>query len=386
MNTILSLTGTLLAVLASPFVMSAAPGDPGGSNERFRSPADGVVPGRTLSAGESDQFQRGLDLFDHSFHRVDGLGFPNMNADSCRGCHIDPRMGGAGPLEANVSRFGRIDAGVFTDLPGGQGLSKLRPPFALRREEWPAGANVFEQRQTPTLFGLGLVDVIPDGVILLREDPDDADGDGIRGVARRIDVAGHIEIGRFGWKAQIPRLRDFVKDAMGGELGVTTPDDGRGFAFTTDEDGVLDPELTEAQVEDIFFFMRELPPPPRGGSDDPRVDLGEDVFQEIGCSKCHVPRLSSELGQVELFSDLLLHDVMLDDFRGMAEEGAGIGLYRTAPLWGIRHTPPYMHDGRGATILEAIQAHAGEASRVRRNFEQLPAAERQALLYFLLDL
>jgi hypothetical protein len=88
-------------------------------------------PSRPLSTSEMEQFVRGRDLFDKNFHRTEGLGFPDFNADSCRACHSDPVMGGAGPLEVNVFRAGRDNggAGPFENIAGGQVFSKLRSPW-----------------------------------------------------------------------------------------------------------------------------------------------------------------------------------------------------------------------------------------------------------------
>ena len=341
--------------------------------------------------GEDPQFDRGRALFDKPFTLAEGLGAPEMNADSCRACHQDPGIGGAGSLELNVSRFGNDNggAGPFTNVPGGQGLSKLFPPSVHGREEYPTGllgADVFEQRQTPSAIGHGLIDQIPAAVITANEDVNDADGDGVFGVARRLTVAGNLEIGRFGWKAQIPRLADFVNDAMFGELGLTTPDNGRGFAGLADDDSVPDPEITQEQVDDIAHFMAMLPPPPRGGSTDPLVTEGLKTFHSIGCAKCHTPSLPSPTGPVPLFSNLLLHNVMPVGYRGMAEPGAEAGFFKTPPLWGIKGTAPYMHDGRAEDLRGAILAHFSEAEQVRVNYENLTTAEQDALILFLEDL
>jgi CxxC motif-containing protein (DUF1111 family) len=351
-----------------------------------------ITVGVATTSFVDEQFERGQALFDHRFTIEEGLGGPGLNADSCRACHRDPAMGGAGPLELNVSRIGRDEngAGPFSNVSGGQLLSKLFPPTTHGREEYETfGANapdVFEQRQTPSLFGSGMIDQIPGAVITANEDVNDANGDGIFGVARRIEVAGVIEIGRFGWKGQIPRLADFVDDAMFGELGMTTPDNGRGFAFLSDDDSVADPEISADEVADIAHFMSELPAPERGGSTDPRVAQGLSLFAQVGCAKCHTPSLPSPMGPVPLYSNLLLHNVMAPGFRGMAEPGAGSGFYRTPPLWGIKDTAPYMHDGRAEDLDAAIRAHDGEASTVRGNYEALSDEEREALLLFLEDL
>jgi len=199
-------------------------------------------------------------------------------------------------------------------------------------------------------------------------------------------VNGVIEIGRYGWKAQIPRISDFVGDAMFHELGITTPDDGRGFAIASDGDAVADPELSQAEVDDLTHFLHELPAPERGGSTNPQVAEGLAVFSQIGCAKCHTPSLPSPMGPVPLYSNLLLHNVMPTGFRGMAEPGAGVGYYRTPPLWGIGDTAPYMHDGRAEDLDAAILAHDGEAAGVRSNYEALTPAAQQALILFLEDL
>lgn len=347
-------------------------------------------PERQLTAAEQERFLAGLQLFDHDFHMVDGLGTPENNADSCRACHQDPAIGGAGGLELNVSRFGSNNggAGPFVDLTGGQGLSKFRPPIVDGREEYdPMQADVFEQRQTPSILGDGLIDGIPDLEILANEDPGDIDGDGIRGVARRIDVGGGVtEIGRFGWKGQVPHLRDFILDAMGGETGITTPDDGRGFALVSDNDAVPDPEFSDAQVEDMLFYLSNLAAPRRKNPNDIGVLRGEYYFEQVGCNKCHIPSLMGANEPVFLYSDLLLHNVAAPDFQGMEEPGAPSGFYQTPPLWGVSETAPYMHDGRAETIHDAILAHRGEALSVRQAYVALNGLEKRALTGFVLDL
>lgn len=342
-----------------------------------------------LSPEDAARLERGRVLFSRDFHRSSGLGTPEMNADSCRACHRDPVVGGAGGLELNVSRFARDHggAGPYEDLPGGQTLSKLRPPHVLGREEYvPGGPDVFEQRQTPSLLGGGLIDGIPDASILQREDPLDLDGDGIRGVARRLTIDGVTELGRFGWKGQVPHLRDFVRDALGGELGLTTPDDRRGFALLSDADASADPELDQEAVDDLTFFLANLPAPVRAASLEPEVLRGEFLFSTLGCARCHVPFLEGARGPVWLYSDLLLHDVWPDTFRGMSEPGAGPGVYRTPPLWGVGTTAPYLHDGRASTLRAAILSHDGDARPARRGFELLSPADKNALIAFLEDL
>jgi CxxC motif-containing protein (DUF1111 family) len=346
-------------------------------------------PSQALSPEDEAQWLRGRAVFDRAFHKSDGLGTPEYNADSCRACHQDPAIGGSGGLELNVSRFANDNGGVgpFTDLPGGQVVSKFRPPYVGGREEHDMTADVFEQRQTPTIFGGGLIDSISDIEVLSNEDPLDLDTNGILGVAHVIPVAGGgMEVGKFGWKNQIPKMRDFVRDAMAGECGMSTPDDGRGFGLSGDGDPTPDPELTPQQFDDILFFLLNLAAPARGGSLDPDVALGEGLFDTVGCAICHIPTLQGAGGPVPLYSDLLLHNVMPAGFRGMSEPGAGVGFFGTAPLWGIKDTAPNMHDGHAETIEESILAHDGEAAGVTAAYVGLSPADKARLILFLEDL
>ena len=340
-------------------------------------------------ARNDPQFAAGLEIFDRAFHAKEGVGAPEMNADSCRGCHRDPFLGGAGGLELNVSRFGDDGWNTYTfqNLPGGQGLSKLYPPWTPGREEYdPLTASVFEQRQTPSILGAGLIDSISGAVILANEDPLDLNGDGIFGVARLVDAGSGLEVGRFGWKAQAPRLRDFVMDATGGEMGITTDDDGRGFALVADADGVQDPELSPEEVDQLDHFLANLPAPPPGDTNSPLIREGRMLFTSVGCAICHIPELEGANGPVPLYSNLLLHDVMPPGFRGMAEPGADMGFFRTPPLWGIGATAPYMHDGRASNLTASILAHDSEAAGVVARVQALSASQHDALLAFLRSL
>ena len=258
--------------------------------------------------------------------------------------------------------------------------------MTLGRENYPVQADVFEQRQTPSLFGLGLIEGISDANILANEDPSDSDGDGIFGVARVLIIDGSPEVGKFGWKSQVPTLEDFVRDAMAGENGITTPSVGRGFALATDADSVPDPELSEPEVDEMAFYLENLGPPLRVGSVAPEVAQGELLFTALMCSRCHIPNINGVVDPVFAYTNLLLHDVMPTDYRGMEEPGAGNGMFRTPPLWGIRFSAPYMHDGRARGLREAIMAHESEAQASSDAFALLSASQQSSLIAFLRDL
>ena len=60
--------------------------------------------------------------------------------------------------------------------------------------------------------------------------------------------------------------------------------------------------------------------------------------------------------------------------------------FLTRPLWGLAETAPYLHDGRAATIPEAIEAHGGDAAASRDAFRELSPRQRASLHVFLLSL
>ena len=155
----------------------------------------------------------------------------------------------------------------------------------------------------------------------------------------------------------------------------------------SDADAVADPEMGASDIDDLIFYMQHLAPPPRTRTNAALEAAGEQVFQSVGCAKCHVPELSTESGTpVPLYSDLLLHDVLPAGANGIVEGMAGMRAFRTSPLWGLAKSAPYMHDGRAFTVQDAILAHDGEAAKVRQAFEALPPADRDALIAFLKSL
>jgi CxxC motif-containing protein (DUF1111 family) len=357
--------------------------------QRFGDP----LPG--LTAEQLALFEDGKEEFREVETADDGLG-PTFNAQSCAICHASPATGGASPARNEV-RAGRQVNGAFVNLPGGT----IFQIFSLRkecREEIPPEANVIAERQTQPLFGMGLVEAIPDSTIRARSDPNDADGDGISGRPGR---------GRFGWKAQIVSLLEFSGDAYVNEMGITNelfpdeqvPNGDLGVLAACDEvpdpEDVRDPVTGRRDIDEFENFMRFLGPPPRGGI-TAAVIAGEAVFNRIGCAKCHTPVMMTgpnaiaalDRKPVPLFSDLLLHDVGDTDGDGFAgdgieQQGTRPEEIRTAPLWGLLASRPFLHDGSATSVEQAILRHAGEASAVIANFRSLSGTERDQLLAFL---
>ncbi len=355
--------------LLPPSVATPAPGDLGG-------------PVLGLDQEELASFERGRALFDRDFSYSEGVG-PTFNGDACRSCHFDPVLGGAGPSGVDAIRQGILAGDVFTVPNGGTGLPR-HAVTAIRPEADPE-ANFFERRQTPTTLGLGLLERVSRETIEALADPDDRNQDGIAGRAHVLDDG---RLGRFGWKANVPSIREFVRDALTNELGMTLPvEPGLAFGRETDDDEVIDPELNTDAIDDIATFIASLSPPPRTRTDIKLEDAGEQLFEAAGCGGCHVPSLPTAEGlELHAYTDLLLHDVAAPDARGIEEGAAGIRDFRTPPLWGLHSTAPYMHDGRASTIEGAIAAHEGEASGSRLAVEAFDRDQRAALLAFLRSL
>jgi CxxC motif-containing protein (DUF1111 family) len=117
--------------------------------------------------------------------------------------------------------------------------------------------------------------------------------------------------------------------------------------------------------------------------DSVRFERGQEVFEEIECAKCHVPEMEGANGPVPVYSDLLLHEILPSNSVGIEEASANMWEFRTAPLWGLSQTAPYMHDGRADTIQDAILLHHAEGTSSRIKYQTLGVDDASALLYFL---
>lgn len=343
-------------------------------------------PRRTLSTEENERFLKGLTLFDGNFAETGGLS-PVFNADSCRACHQDPVIGGAGGLDVNILRIGGVDDVNEAFHSAAPVLSRSALPFELPAElsdlatsdwtiediqsAWSDGSLIIEPRQPPSLLGIGTIEGISTESIMNNVDPEDANGDGISGRARILDGGG---VGRFGWKAQIDTVQDFVADALLQEIGVTIHPSLSDFTVEDDWDTCEDPELQTEDVSDLTFFIYELAPPTSLATEP------DPLFISAGCAACHIPALDS----VPVYSDLLLHDMGYDRATVVNHDpGVLPSEYRTPPLWGVRHTAPYMHDGASDTLRSAILQHGGEATASVSVFLNMTTEEQQQVIEFL---
>lgn len=399
-----------------------------------------------LAPEHHDAFAHGRSLFRQAWlitpsaeqPELDGLG-PVFNRLSCVACHVKNGRGTPPDGENDVMRttLVRLSAPDGTphpaygeqlnpdSIPGvpGEGKATLvwspvpvtlddgtvvelrRPTLRFRDLAFgPLGDGVLTSvRMAPPVHGLGLLDAVPDWVILEAADPDGRGREGVSGRPNRIyDIAsGQTLIGRFGLKANQTTLRQQIAGAFLGDIGITSP------LFPTENcTGVQtacaaaanrgEPELTAAQLDAITLYSAALAVPARRTA--PGAQEGEALFTAIGCAACHRPTLTTgpypalpELADrtIHPFTDLLLHDMGPDLADGRPDGLAGGSEWRTPPLWGLGLAGVagdgafYLHDGRARTVTEAILWHGGEAAAARARFTALPAAARDTLLTFL---
>jgi CxxC motif-containing protein (DUF1111 family) len=224
-------------------------------------------------------------------------------------------------------------------------------------------------RAAPPLKAAAAIARVTDAAILANADPQDRDGDGVSGRPRYVrDKTGTERIGRFGWRAGQARLEDQISSALAEDMGLTAD------------------EFAAADLASLSSFVASL------GSDDKAPDsAGSAAFRAAGCAACHRENLAAEGGgTVVLYSDLLLHQMGPGLNDGTAEGTAEAGEWRTAPLVGsssgVTSQRRYLHDGRAASVTEAILWHDGEARRARDAFQRLDDASRQRLVAFLQSL
>jgi CxxC motif-containing protein (DUF1111 family) len=380
-----------------------------------------------------------------------------FNARSCAECHRQGGLGGGGPNENNVRLLNKLFIRDRLDLqaqfaPGG-GVAVVHhrsnaPGYAEWRQALieqlaPHDAEValqakyrlqnfayvaapggslfsivvslppeFEQRNTPPLFGLGLIESIPQSLIdaVAANQPNN-----LRGRSPRLKGGGH---GRFGWKSSTATLAVFNENACAVELGLSTPKFTpaqfhavRFRANRTAKNSSLSapsgtprpadavvlntvaPDMSEADLSALNRFVANLPVPRQVVDQSRRaiIEAGAKHFSDIGCAACHRPNLGGVTG---LYSDLLLHSVGTSGgafYGGPSSDGGKPDFdfvdgseFRTPPLWGVADSGPYLHDGSAATLDEAIVRHSDQALQSRAAYQkQLHPHQRHALLLFL---
>jgi CxxC motif-containing protein (DUF1111 family) len=201
-----------------------------------------------------------------------------------------------------------------------------------------------------------------------------------------------------------------VLSAAAGEMGLEVA--GRHQADDPRLLGVISAglDMNREECEALVAYVRDLPPPVVSTPADPKEEMavkeGEKAFRSIGCASCHLPKL----GDVEgIYSDLLLHDMgaELGDTGDYAVFSAGsiratdpakevvdsdsdpnsrAREWRTPPLWGLRDSGPYLHDGRAETIGRAVMLHGGQGASAAERFSRLSTRRRRQIEAFLMSL
>lgn len=375
----------------------------------------------------------------------DGLG-PLFNARSCSGCHFKdgrgrpPKFAGerahglllrlsmgndplTGPI-ADPNYGGQLQDLAATGLgikpeadfelsyeeipgtyPDGTSYSLRKPIHKLTNlREGSLMATAISPRVAPQIIGMGLLEAIKEETILSFADENDADGDGISGRPNYVwDVEANANtIGRFGWKANMPNVRQQVAGAFAGDMGLTSsifPKHDCPPSVDCDElPNGGEPEVAEASLYKVTLYSSSLAVPGRRNWEDQEVLIGKSLFQKAKCNSCHIPKIKTGVNKsfdafsnqtIRPYTDLLLHDMgegladNSEDFLATGQE------WRTPPLWGIglfqivnEHTF-YLHDGRARNLEEAILWHGGEAEASKNAFMEMSAEERAQLIQFL---
>ncbi len=269
--------------------------------------------------------------------------------------------------------------------------------------DFPTDA-MLSPRIGPQMYGLGLLDAIPEADILARQDINDDDRDGISGKANYVwdPETQSTRLGRFGWKANTPSVMVQAAGAYNGDMGVTNPlfpvesSYGQSNGEPTNDD---DPEISQEILDEVALYCRTLAVPKPRDLESPKSVRGYQVFEAIGCAKCHInqaqvtgtfkdiPAISNQT--IYPYTDMLLHDMgenLADnrpDFLATGRE------WRTRALWGIgliysvNGHNNFLHDGRAKNIEEAILWHGGEAENAQIHYRNLSKEDREALIHFV---
>lgn len=124
------------------------------------------------------------------------------------------------------AKFNVVYTPIVETLADGTQVSLQKPTYSLTDTyiPFPAEAQLSPRLASP-VFGLGLLEAIPEYYILNNEDINDADGDGISGKANYVfdNVSGQVQLGRFGWKANTATVMEQCAGAYVGDMGVTNP-------------------------------------------------------------------------------------------------------------------------------------------------------------------
>jgi mono/diheme cytochrome c family protein len=368
--------------------------------------------------------------------RIHNGKFGGPDATNCIGCHNVGGADGGGTLEKNLLQDGdgvNMSSVLVRNAPAllGDGYiqqlgiemtADLQGQLAAAKSAATGGGGTQTVALTSKGVSFGTVVVNTDGAV---------DFSGVVG------IDDDLVVKPLGWKGRTAAIRRFVEGGFQVHLGMAsqfliaqnckTPipnvvGDGRDCT-DPDNDGVRD-EILEGQLTSMALYPALLQAPIRINPTDPtalaRAANGEQLFNQVGCTSCHVqnlilnspvhqerpdlsggapfvtdltvdgrlPRLSPQSDGtvvVELWSDLKRHDMgaRLADPHDTFGHAVPARLFMTRPLWGVGVTAPYLHDGRAATLQDAIAQHDGDAASVRDAFLALESDSQAQVVEFL---
>lgn len=413
-----------------------------------------VFPGGHIKGMEQLDFWTGFSLFrdpwviaPSSTRDRDGLG-PLFNTRSCISCHhaggrgpmaeegiskpssLLLRLGSTDPAQRKVdSQYGgqiqprSIDPSVVAEAKLDLRYKMVNGQFAdgetytLRQPEYrlvelsqgPLDPDIgISPRFAPNIYGMGLLDAIPEASLLALEDVDDRDQDGISGRYNRVPEqrSGEIQIGRYGFKARHPSLAQQVAAAFQGDIGITSS------GFNEESCTEKQPQCTKVaswgghqgvEIPDkllalVIEFNQHLAVPPARNLGSHKVQAGRKLFYQLDCQGCHTPSHTTDTEytvpslrghKIWPYTDLALHDMGSGLADGVFEFDANGQEWRTPPLWGIGlqkkilNREHFLHDGRARSLEEAVLWHGGEAAVSQQKYTQLDKQQRDQLLAFL---
>ncbi len=358
------------------------------------------------SSGGKSVFQQSLRL---SIPGTDAHGGPKP--DPNYGLHIQPfdtinskdEKRRAGEAEVHVD----WKPASFT-MADGEVVELRKPSIRLENLNFGplAEGAMMSLRNTQAIYGLGFLEAVTEADIRALAELQKAHGLNGRPNYVRDDINDRTSIGRFGWKANQPSLKQQIAGAFLSDIGVSSPlypeqncppiqVECRNEPHHTKPD--LRPELWEA----ISFWISALAAPAQRDRNDAAVLRGEKLFAAVKCAQCHMPELKTGVHErlpqlsnqtIRPYTDLLLHDMGPELADGRPDYQAGGSDWRTPPLWGIglskqvNGSTNFLHDGRARNLLEAVVWHGGEAKASRDLFAKLSRKEREDLLAFLQSL